>query len=165
MKRTLPLFALLIACAACDRSDPPVNQVGIDLDSLTDENEAAEPEADAAVENLADADANAADPVAATVAGALPAAYQGVFDQTAAACGSRSSIYRLTVSGKELEFHESLAEIKSVTPAGDGAVRIAANYSGEGMTWSNTQKVALSDGGKKLTITGDGEPVVRVRCP
>lgn len=158
MNRSIPAIAALMAFTACDRSDPPINQVAIDLNAVTPAPTPAPPPV--APEAPA---ANAAEPAAASTT-ALPAAYHGVFDQTAAACDSASSIYRLTVSGDELRFHESLAEIKSVIPDGDNAVRIAANYSGEGMTWSNTQRVALADGGKKLTITGEGEPVARVRC-
>lgn len=155
MNRSIPAIAALLAFTACDRSDPPINQVAIDLNAAT-------PAPPPPVAPQAPA-ANAVEPAAAS-ATALPAAYHGVFDQTAAACSTDSSIYRLTVSGKELRFHESLADIRSVTPDGDNAVRVAANYTGEGMSWSNIQRVALSDGGKKLTITGEGEPVARVRC-
>ncbi|RHW18658.1 hypothetical protein D1610_00345 [Sphingomonas gilva] len=157
MNRTLPALAALLAFTACDRSDPPVNQVGIDLNAVTPAPEPA-PQAPTANET---APANGAAPVASTT---IPAAYHGVYDQTAAACASASSIYRLTVSGDELRFHESLAEVQSVTPEGENAIRVAANYSGEGMTWSNIQRVALSDGGRTLTITGEGEPVKRTRC-
>lgn len=160
MNRTIPALAILIAFAACDRSDPPANQVAIELNAATP----AEPvPAPAAPVAPAMPVANAVEPAAANAA-TLPAAYHGVFDQTAAACAAASSIYRLTVTGGELRFHESLADVKSVTPDGANAVRVAASYSGEGMTWSNIQRVALSNGGRTLTITGEGEPVRRTRC-
>jgi hypothetical protein len=161
MNRTIPALAVLLVAAGCDRSDPPANQVAIDLNAATP---APEP-TPAPIAPVAPAPpaANAAEP-AAVAATMLPAAYHGVFDQTAAACSAASSIYRLTVTGKALRFHESLADVKSVTPDGANAVRVAASYSGEGMTWSNIQRVALSDGGQTLTITGEGEPVRRKRC-
>jgi hypothetical protein len=157
MNRTIPVLAALLAFTACDRSDPPVNQVSVDLNAVTPAPEPAPPEP-------APAPANTASTPAAAATNALPVAYHGVFDQTEAACKSTSSIYRLTVSGGEMRFHESLADIKSVTPDGADAVRVAANYSGEGMEWSNIQRVALSDGGRTLTITGEGDPVRRTRC-
>jgi hypothetical protein len=155
MNRTIPALAALLVFTACDRSDPPVNQMGIDMNAITP---APEPAPAPSPANTA------AETPPAAAATALPAAYQGVFDQTEAACKSASSIYRLTVSGGELRFHESLADVQTVTPDGEGAVRVAANYSGEGMEWSNIQRVALSGGGQVLTITGEGEPVRRVRC-
>jgi hypothetical protein len=160
MNRTIPALAMLFAAAACDRSDPPANQVSIDLNATAPEPAAPTPTAPAAPAEPA---ANAVEPAAATTT-SLPAAYHGVFDQTAAACGSSSSVYRLTVTGGELRFHESLGDVKSVTPDGANAVRVAASYSGEGMTWSNIQRIALSDGGQMLTITGEGAPVKRTRC-
>lgn len=164
MNRTVPALAALLAFTACDRSDPPANQVSIDLNQAAPDPAPPPPAPVPAETEPAPAPANdtqAAQPVAS---GAIPAAYRGVYDQTAAACASRSSIYRLTVSGDELRFHESLAEVQTVTPAGDNAIRVAANYSGEGMSWSNIQRLALSDGGRTLTITGENEPVVRKRC-
>lgn len=162
MNRTLPALAALMALAACDRSDPPANQVSIEL------NEAAPDPAPAAPaptpEQAEPEPANNSHAAPPAASGAIPAAYHGVFDQTAAACALDSSIYRLTVSGDELRFHESLADVQTVTPAGDNAVRVAANYSGEGMNWSNIQRLALSDGGRTLTITGENDPVVRKRC-
>lgn len=155
MSRLILASAALLALAACDRSDPPVNQIGIDMNAISP---APAPPAETA-EPLAPGNTTA--PVAATM---LPAAYHGVFDQTAAACAAASSIYRLTVSAGELRFHESLAAVKSVTADGPGALRVAADYSGEGMEWSNIQRVALSDGGTVLTITGEGEPTIRRRC-
>lgn len=163
MNRMIPALAALLAFTACDRSDPPVNQVAIDLNTVAPAEEAAAPvPAEPVNAAVAANTASPAPPVAA--ANRLPAAYHGVFDRTAAACSDASSIYRLTVSGDELRFHESLGDIQRVTPAGADAVRVAANYSGEGMTWSTNQRVTLSNGGNRLTITGEGEPVVRVRC-
>jgi hypothetical protein len=159
MNRTIPALAALLAFAACDRSDPPVNQVGIDLNAVTP---SPEPTSQVPPAEPAPVPGNSsAQPVASN---AIPAAYHGVFDQTAAACSAASSIYRLTVTGDEMRFHESLAEVESVTPEGGDAIRVAANYSGEGMTWSNIQRIALSNGGQTLTITGEGRPVRRVRC-
>lgn len=160
MNRTIPALAILLAFTACDRSDPPANQVAIELNAATP----APGPVPAAPVAPATPVANAAEPAAAAATTILPAAYHGVFDQTATACSAASSIYRLTVSGDELRFHESLADVKNVTPDGANAVRVAASYSGEGMTWSNIQRVALSDGGQTLTITGEGEPVRRKRC-
>jgi hypothetical protein len=101
------------------------------------------------------------DPV--EVAGTIPARFQGVFDQSREACG-RASEYRLTVTGRELRFHESVGTVREVRSEGPDAIRIAADYQGEGESWQAMQELRLAEGGATLTIAGEGVNLTRVRC-
>lgn len=94
----------------------------------------------------------------------IPAAFHGDYDATLEACG-RASDGRLTVSARELRFHESFGLVRGVVAEPDGAIRVEADYEGEGEAWRSRRELLLSEGGTKLTISGDGTRMVRVRCP
>jgi hypothetical protein len=94
----------------------------------------------------------------------IPAAMLGVYDASLEACG-QSSEARLTVSPTELRFHESIGTVRQVTTAGAEAASVDADYQGEGESWRNLRVLRLGDGGKTLTISGDGTRLVLVRCP
>lgn len=93
----------------------------------------------------------------------IPPDFHGVFDASAAACGKPSE-YRLAVSARELRFHESAAIVRSVTIDSRDSIHVAGDYQGEGESWKATRQLRLSDDGSKLTITGDGTELVRIRC-
>jgi hypothetical protein len=95
---------------------------------------------------------------------AIPAAFHGVYDSSVEACG-RPSDGRLTVSADELRFHESIGSVRSVVPSRSGAIRVEADYRGEGESWRSGRDLLLSADGSKLTIGGDGTSMVRTRCP
>jgi hypothetical protein len=94
---------------------------------------------------------------------AIPAAFRGVFDRDREACAARS-VYRLIVSADSLRFHESLGRVRSVAVDGPNAISVAADYEGEGDSWSATQRLSLSGDGDRLTIVGRGTETIRVRC-
>ncbi len=94
----------------------------------------------------------------------IPAPYHGVYDASLEAC-ARPSIERLTVSARELRFHESLGAVRSVSYGGSGAIAVEADYEGEGQKWRNLRILKLSDNDSRLTVQGDGGRLDRVRCP
>jgi hypothetical protein len=94
----------------------------------------------------------------------IPAPYHGVYDASLEAC-ARPSIDRLTISARELRFHESLGAVRSVAYGGLGAIAVEADYEGEGQRWRNLRILKLSDNDTRLTVQGDGGRLERVRCP
>lgn len=96
---------------------------------------------------------------------AIPARFQGVYDEDRSACRAASSVQRLAVGPGRLRFHESIGVARKVVVDEDGMATVTASYDGEGMQWQSTRRLALSADGRTLTIIGDGTKTVRVRCP
>lgn len=94
----------------------------------------------------------------------VPAAYHGVYDGSLEAC-ARRGVERLTVSARELRFHESVGTVRSVGYGGPGAISVEADYEGEGRRWRGLRIFSLNEDGSRLTVKGDGGDSVRVRCP
>ncbi len=94
----------------------------------------------------------------------IPSAYHGVYDGSLEAC-ARPSIERLTVSARELRFHESAGSVRSVAFGGTGAIAVEADYEGEGERWRSLRILSLAEDGAKLTVKGEGARLDRVRCP
>lgn len=95
---------------------------------------------------------------------AIPAAYHGLYESSKEACGQPSD-GRLAVSAGELRFHESIGTVRKVVPEPSGAIRVEADYQGEGESWRSTHRLSLSEGGAALTVSGEGTSMVRRRCP
>jgi hypothetical protein len=117
--------------------------------------------------NSYSADANAAANITApdpkpAIAGAIPEAFRGTYDRNEENCG-RPSEYRLTVDAGELRFHESIGKVRSVKVLTPTRIELLADYQGEGETWQNVRTLELD--GKKLTISGEGTTIDRLRCP
>ena len=141
-----PTFcSLLLVLAACDRAPPAPP--------------ASPPEATtSAAENTGNRKGPDDVPV-------LPLQFQGTFDRTLADC-SASSVYRLTVGPRTLQFHESRGQVREVIVESDLAIRVTSDFSGEGETWTATRQIELSSDRQRLTIAGDEIPSSsRVRCP
>jgi hypothetical protein len=94
---------------------------------------------------------------------ALPLRFHGTYDESGEAC-RRPSMYRLTVSARELRFHESIGTIREVVPESPDSVGVAADFEGEGERWRSMRQLRLSDAGARLTVSGDGTAMTRVRC-
>jgi hypothetical protein len=94
----------------------------------------------------------------------IPAAYHGVYDASLEAC-TRPSDGRLTVSVRELRFHESIGSVRAVTNGGYGAIAVEADFEGEGERWRSLRILSLTDNGARLTVKGEGSSLDRVRCP
>ena len=92
----------------------------------------------------------------------IPAAFHGVYDQDRESCG-RPSEYRLTVTADALRFHESIGTVTGVIVTGRNDIEVVSDYEGEGESWANRRRLRLADG--RLTISGEGIEMVRVRCP
>lgn len=146
MTRMLMLAAATAMIAACGSDDGG----DVDRSGETRSNEAAEAAESAPAPPTAHAEA-------------VPTAFQGVFDAPRDACAGPSE-YRLNVSAGELRFHESIGAVRSVSIDGPDTIRVAADYQGEGESWSNVRTLRLSDGGMTLTISGEGTSLTRYRC-
>ncbi len=156
MTRMLMLAAATAMIAACGRDD------GGHVENAGEpgSNSAAPPPA---ASQAAAPEAPSPPPPAPGEAQAIPPAFQGVFDAPRDACAGPSE-YRLTVAPGELRFHESIGTVRSVTGDGPDAIRVTADYQGEGESWTNVRTLRLSDGGMTLTITGEGTSLTRYRC-
>ncbi|HYE27762.1 MAG TPA: hypothetical protein VEA61_05960 [Allosphingosinicella sp.] len=114
--------------------------------------------------------ANSAGPAAAAPAApaatgkTIPARLVGVYDQSLEACAT-SSDARVTISPAEIRFHESIGAVRAVATTGRDTVSVEADYQGEGESWRSVRELSLSEGGGRLTISGDGTRLDRVRCP
>ncbi|HYW16565.1 MAG TPA: hypothetical protein VE891_10500 [Allosphingosinicella sp.] len=94
----------------------------------------------------------------------IPAAFHGVYDRSLEAC-ARPSDQRLTVSARELRFHESVGSVRSIGYGGSDAIAVEADYEGEGRRWRNLRILKLAENGARLSVKGDGDSLDRVRCP
>ena len=148
-----PALALVTACGAPAEPDGNSNQM------------VAPPTMQGATGNGADANAAgnvmAPDPKPA-IAGAIPEAFRGTYDQNEENC-ARPSEYRLTVDAGELRYHESIGKVRSVKVLTPDRIEMLADYEGEGETWQNVRTLELD--GKRLTISGEGTKTDRIRCP
>ncbi len=94
----------------------------------------------------------------------IPAAYVGRWGKDRATCRNpASSIEGLTISPRELRFHESLGIPTRVTRRDADTIAVTSTYEGEGMEWTATQTLRLGDG-NRLIVTTRGENFERVRC-
>jgi hypothetical protein len=155
LKRSRPMrlvsFAFVAALASCGAPDGGDNLAEAGNAAVQPESGSGGPAAGPAV-------------AAPAPAAALPAAFHGVYDRDRAACEAPASEYRLTVTPGELRFHESIATVRSVAVEGPRRLSVTADWQGEGERWSNVQRISLSPEGE-LVIQGEGDAVVRVRCP
>ncbi|MEF3081630.1 hypothetical protein V3391_05315 [Luteimonas sp. SMYT11W] len=94
----------------------------------------------------------------------IPDRFLGRWDADADACRSGGSDMALRLEPGALRFHESIATPTSVLPLDNDAVRVTADYEGEGQTWTAERLLRL-DGPDTLFVGDDaGEGVSRVRC-
>ena len=146
-------FVLTLALlAACGRDQPAAQPVGQANDSR-----------EASLSSSSSTTTTAAAPPAA-IGAKLPARFHGVYDRDTAACAAAGDT-RLTVSAGTLRFHESIGAVREVAPVGPDAVRVTADFEGEGEKWRSVRLLRLSDEGGVLTVSGDGTSLTRVRCP
>lgn len=94
----------------------------------------------------------------------IPARFVGRWNRDAAACARpAASIEGVRVTPDELWFHESVGTVKRVERLDGDRIRITAEYEGEGERWTATQTLRVE--GDRLTVTTDGQPFSRMRCP
>jgi hypothetical protein len=107
----------------------------------------------------------------AAVTDAIPSALRGRWGLVAADCTSQRGDAKglLAVKADELEFYESVAELRTVKEASSGSVLAGFDYSGEGETWSQDVRLELADGGSRLVRRDIGpdalpDPLTYMRC-
>lgn len=94
----------------------------------------------------------------------IPASFHGRFDRDSGACAGPGTDLRLTVEADALRFHESVAHVRAVAPAGARSLDVVADWQGEGQSWQATRRLALSEDGRTLTVSGEGTSAARTRC-
>jgi hypothetical protein len=147
--RPAPTLLALLLLAACGAPAGPDNAAQTaDADATAPEtNQTAAPEKAAP---------------APVVAESIPEAFRGDYDDREENCG-KGGEGSLVVSAGELRFHESIGTVRRVRIEAPNRIEILADYQGEGESWQNLRTLALD--GKRLTISGEGTQLVRVRCP
>lgn len=117
------------------------------------------------LQSVADASSDSADPEIAIVQSTIPVQFQGLWDANVAGCSNPGSDGRLRVEADRLQFYESSGPVTEVIMQGDLDATVYLELSGEGMTWTDINKLELSGDRNALTITSDGFESVRYRCP
>lgn len=141
MMRAL-LAGLVILAAAC--AEEPAGEV-----------------AEAPASEISAVDPAPAAETAAKASVTIPAAFHGRWDASPDACATGSEM-KLTITADELLFHESVGKPTSVASRGPDAIRIEADFSGEGEEWQGVLELSLATDG--LTVTQRGGSTERVRC-
>jgi hypothetical protein len=152
------LVLLLSAAASLAACDSP------DLANRTTRDAAGAPEVEGAPKvQGAPAPAKEVPALPTAESAAIPIAFLGVYDRDEAACAAPGE-YRMEVRADEIRFHESSGKVHKVTILGQDRASVEAAYQGEGESWTNVRELRLSDGGRTITVSGDGTNIVRRRC-
>jgi hypothetical protein len=173
MRPTFILAVLPLALAACDKDAPQpdktatASEVGAVAPSAT-------PSAPAQPSSTADPSPNPL-PTSSDTSGipefGIPVALQGSWGLVPADCTSKRGDAKglLRVSATTLTFYESVGKLGTIKDRTDKSIRADFAFSGEGMTWSRDETLALSNDDKQLTRTergGDepGGPFIYKKC-
>ena len=95
----------------------------------------------------------------------IPGKFHGFYDRDRAACASAGSEERLQVSAESLHFHESIGQVRGISPEDDGAILVEADFQGEGESWRNILRLSLGAGGTLTVTQADGSSLTRIPCP
>lgn len=161
--RTLALFALPLALAACGQNRSPSDDVATGAASADETGASAAPATTAPAQS----------PTASDTTGVpefgIPVALQGNWGMVPADCTSTRGDAKglLRISGTTLTFYESVGRLGTIKNRTDSSIRADFGFTGEGMTWS--RDVELSASGDTLTRTergGEepGGPFTYTRC-
>ncbi|MBB5684234.1 hypothetical protein [Sphingobium boeckii] len=93
----------------------------------------------------------------------IPVAFQGRWAVDRARCGDGQEL-GLTVTPTLLRFYESEAKVKQIQAAGPRAITVTSDFSGEGQSWEDSQRLSLSADGQMLTIAVKKTATRRVKC-
>ena len=159
MRPTLLLAALPLALAACQQSSS----------DTTTEPSAAETlpaESNGGIGTSAPDAATSAAPTPTDTPGisegGIPVALQGNWGMVPADCTSTRGDAKglLRISATTLTFYESVGKLGTIKDRSDKLIRADFAFSGEGMTWTRDETLALSNDDKQLTRTerGGDEP-------
>ena len=95
----------------------------------------------------------------------IPGRFHGFYDRDRVACASAGSEERLQVSAESLRFHESIGQVRGISPEDDGAILVEADFQGEGESWRNILRLSLGAGGTLTVTQPDGSSLTRIPCP
>lgn len=150
---SVPMLAASLALAACGGES-----------STADRSNSANAVAPAP-DNGAAATGTQARPAAGTdgeAVTAIPARFHGTWDSSAAACAGPPGEMRLVVEPDRLRFHESVARVLAVEPAGE-EINVDLGFEGEGETWQEVRMLRLDAQGR-LDVATSNDSATRVRC-
>ena len=151
MRASLLAVPALFALAACDG--------GTQGAGITDEETTPDERAIAAGAVSSEEAAVTEVGAAASSAGQIPVSMQGRWGLTSADCepGRDDAKGLLTISGKTLEFYESVGSLSSIEESANGRLRAAFDFTGEGMTWERDIVLDVQDEGETLIRREYGE--------
>ena len=166
----------LAACSQEAEPDRPAEEAEavVAQDSAASQSEIAQPEAKPP-QGETDSDEVEKSPSPATAPetpeqqSTIPAAFLGVWDAETGTC-SRESDLRLEISPQQIIFYESFGQVVTVKRIGEAKVEIALAMQGEGQTWSNTERLTVSNDGQTLILApvlGEtaSDAIPRKKCP
>ncbi len=156
----LPILALLLPLAACDRSEEPHNEASPSEPVIVDETDVPSVDEQPAPEERPQRPPSAR----VTDRSRLPGAFLGEWTGTNADCADAVADTHLSITSRALQFYESQGSIVSVAQAGPRAVRVDVSYEGEGQSWNRQQTLTLSDDGSRLTVADEDGSFARKRC-
>lgn len=99
---------------------------------------------------------------------AIPARFQGEWNDDVKHCGTDQSDSQLKIGPHDLHFLETSAAVRAVVTEGDTDLAVITEMKGEGETWLAFYHFVLSPDGNHLTDVSDpgAEPDLDlVRCP
>ncbi|MCJ2182254.1 hypothetical protein MTR62_06005 [Novosphingobium sp. 1949] len=104
-------------------------------------------------------------PVAARAqASVIPKAFQGHWEEDTRYCSAPTDA-TLTLTATELHGWEAEGKVTKVEDVGPRAIVISADFSGEGETWSSSERYELSADGTMMTTANEQTTFQRFRCP
>ena len=151
-----PLFAVMLALAACQQNDP--NNIAIDngpdavgateVETLPPSDESG------AAENMSGSNE------AAPIPPVIPAAFRGRWGIVPADCTSTRGDAKglIDIDGNSIKFYESRAMLTKVTMNAPENFTGTFAFSGEGQSWTKSQNLKLT-GSSNTLIRGDTDPV------
>jgi hypothetical protein len=159
MRIYLP-FALPLLLLACDGGHDRQSGMTADIEN------AAPPDGqeEAPANNAVPPPENAASPNETEAGSLIPAALRGRWTGMDEDCGDRRAELKLSITPKDLIFHESVGTVTGIERQADGRIRIDASFTGEGQSWTRSLTLKPSARGQELTMIDDGVAVTRKRC-
>lgn len=153
-------FTLPLLLVACDGSHDRQSGMVADIENATSPGTQGE----AVANNATPPPENAAAPRAQGTESLIPAALQGRWTGIGDDCNDKTAEQELSITPKELIFHESVGTVTSIERQADGRIKINASFTGEGQSWTRGLTLKPSARGQELTMVNDGVAVTRKRC-
>ncbi|WP_257540004.1 hypothetical protein [Sphingobium sp. CFD-1] len=159
MRFYLP-FALPLLLVACDGGHDQQSGMITDIENATSSG----PQEKIVTNNANPPPENATAPRAQETGSLIPTALQGRWTGIGDDCTDKTAEQELSITPKELIFHESVGTVTSIEQQADGRMKVNASFTGEGQSWTRSLTLKPSAKGQELTMVNDGVAVTRKRC-